>query len=99
MILFISEPSIIMSLSLTLDFTYLSLLSFPLNLGKGLSTFVSLKNKRILSLLISILYFYIFFLFFIFLIFIYSFLAVLGLYCYAGFSLVMTSGGYSLIVV
>ena len=53
-----------MSLSLTLDFTYLSLLSFPLNLGKGLSTFVSLKNKRILSLLISILYFYIFFSFF-----------------------------------
>ena len=35
--------------------------------------------------------------FFFFLIFVYLFLAVLGLCCSAGFSLVVTSGGYSLV--
>ena len=35
--------------------------------------------------------------FFFFLIFVYLFLAVLGLCCSVGFSLVVTSGGYSLV--
>ena len=96
MILFISEPPIIISFLWFLILLTWVFSLFFFSLGKGLSVFISLK--KILSLLIFILYFYVFS-FFIFLIFIYLFLAVLGLHCYAGFSLIMTSGGSSLIAV
>ena len=39
------------------------------------------------------------FFFFFFLSFVYLFLVVLGLHCSAGFSLVVASGGYSLVAV
>ena len=50
-------------------------------------------------LLLLLLFFLLQTAFFFFLSFVYLFLAVLGLHCSAGFSLVVASGGYSLVAV